>query len=132
MINPSKGRDRVYSNQCECLRIIHLCIYSQIFSSCNCSHSGRFSLKCCWKTVFSPMIARRLCSPLLCRKFSTSLHTAMPLNLKSVYPAENPEFSFASRRSTVHSTQGIVSCTQPLAARCGIKILDAGGNATVS
>ncbi|PMD44350.1 putative gamma-glutamyltransferase ywrD [Hyaloscypha variabilis F] len=53
----------------------------------------------------------------------------MPLNLRSVYPVDNPDFVFASRRSTVHSTQGMVSCTQPLAARCGIKILDAGGNA---
>ncbi|TVY80490.1 Glutathione hydrolase-like proenzyme [Lachnellula suecica] len=54
----------------------------------------------------------------------------MPLNLDSVYPAEDPEFqSFPSRRSVVHSTQGMIACTQPLAARCGLKILDAGGNA---
>jgi gamma-glutamyltranspeptidase / glutathione hydrolase len=61
------------------------------------------------------------------------LHKAMPLNFKSVYPAEEPEFlSFPSRRSVVHSTQGMIACTQPLAARCGLKILDAGGNAAVS
>ena len=57
----------------------------------------------------------------------------MPLNRYSVYPAVDPEFAnFPSRRSVVHSTQGIVSCTQPLAARCGLKILDLGGNAAVS
>lgn len=32
----------------------------------------------------------------------------------------------------MHSTKGIVACTQPLAAKCGIEILDAGGNAAVS
>jgi hypothetical protein len=37
-----------------------------------------------------------------------------------------------SRRSVVHSTKGIVACTQPLAAKCGIDILNAGGNAAVS
>jgi gamma-glutamyltranspeptidase / glutathione hydrolase len=26
----------------------------------------------------------------------------------------------------------MIACTQPLAARCGLKILDAGGNAAVS
>jgi gamma-glutamyltranspeptidase/glutathione hydrolase len=57
----------------------------------------------------------------------------MPLNANSVYPASVPEFlSFPSRRSVVHSTEGMVACTQPLAARCGLKILDAGGNAAVS
>jgi len=40
--------------------------------------------------------------------------------------------SFPSRRSVVHSTEGIVACTQPLAARCGLKVLAAGGNAAVS
>lgn len=56
----------------------------------------------------------------------------MPLNLNSVYPAEDPEFqSFPSRRSVVHSTEGMIACTQPLAARCGLQVLDAGGNAAV-
>lgn len=56
----------------------------------------------------------------------------MPLNLASVYPATDPEFqSFPSRRSVVHSTEGMIACTQPLAARCGLKVLDAGGNAAV-
>ena len=36
---------------------------------------------------------------------------------------------FPSRRSTVHSTKGIVSCSQPLASRAGIRILQKGGNA---
>ncbi|KAL3424593.1 gamma-glutamyltranspeptidase [Phlyctema vagabunda] len=54
----------------------------------------------------------------------------MPLNVNSVFAATDPEFSsFPSRRSVVHSTEGIVACTQPLAAKCGLKILDAGGNA---
>ncbi|KAJ5854669.1 hypothetical protein N7534_007212 [Penicillium rubens] len=37
----------------------------------------------------------------------------MPLNSKSVYCRPNPDFlPFASRRSVVHSTNGIVTCTQ--------------------
>ncbi|KAJ5215169.1 uncharacterized protein N7469_011660 [Penicillium citrinum] len=36
---------------------------------------------------------------------------------------------FPSRRSTVHSTNGMVSCTQPLASTAGQKILMEGGNA---
>jgi len=40
-----------------------------------------------------------------------------------------PPFArFASRRSTVHSTEGIVACTQPLAAQCGLDVLRRGGN----
>lgn len=57
----------------------------------------------------------------------------MPLPTKDLFPGETPIFAkFGSRRSVVHSTKGIVSCTQPLAAKCGIRILDAGGNAAVS
>ena len=37
-----------------------------------------------------------------------------------------------TRRSAVYSTKGMVCCTQPLAARAGIKILEMGGNAAVS
>jgi len=56
----------------------------------------------------------------------------MPLNREAIYPAIDEEFQyFSSRRSVVHSTEGIVACTQPLAARCGLKVLDAGGNAAV-
>ncbi|KAI9671937.1 MAG: hypothetical protein M1817_002332 [Caeruleum heppii] len=55
----------------------------------------------------------------------------MPLNnARAIYPAVNPEFvSFPSRRSVVHSTNGMVACTQPLAAQAGVKILHQGGNA---
>lgn len=54
----------------------------------------------------------------------------MPLNANAIYPATEPAFvQFASRRSVVHSTEGIVACTQPLAARCGLRILQQGGNA---
>ncbi|KAM0125746.1 hypothetical protein ACHAP3_009622 [Botrytis cinerea] len=54
----------------------------------------------------------------------------MPVNLNSVFPAADPEFvTFPSRRSVVHSTDGLIACTQPLAAKCGLKVLEAGGNA---
>lgn len=54
---------------------------------------------------------------------------AMPLTIPSVFPpGSDPLMKFPSRRSVVHSTKGIVACTQPLAAKCGIEILDAGGN----
>lgn len=57
----------------------------------------------------------------------------MPLTTPSVYPPPSGEFmKWPSRRSVVHSTKGIVACTQPLAAKCGIDILNAGGNAAVS
>lgn len=58
--------------------------------------------------------------------------TIMPLNAKHIYPASDPDFSsFPSRRSVVHSTNGIVACTQPLAAEAGQRILKQGGNAAV-
>ncbi|KAJ6155831.1 gamma-glutamyltranspeptidase [Penicillium chermesinum] len=38
---------------------------------------------------------------------------------------------FKSRRSVVHSTNGMVACTQPLAAEAGQKILRMGGNAAM-
>lgn len=54
----------------------------------------------------------------------------MPLNAFAIYPSSDPEFiSFPSRRSVVHSANGIVACTQPLAAQAGQRILRAGGNA---
>lgn len=56
----------------------------------------------------------------------------MPLNREAIYPATAGDSQpFHSRRSVVHSTEGIVACTQPLAARCGLKVLAAGGNAAV-
>ncbi|KAK2739845.1 hypothetical protein FQN57_006421 [Myotisia sp. PD_48] len=42
---------------------------------------------------------------------------------------EMPFSPFASRRSVVHSTNGMVACTQPLAAAAGQKVLREGGNA---
>ena len=57
----------------------------------------------------------------------------MPLTTPSVFPPASDAFAkFASRRSVVHSTKGIVACSQSLAAKCGIEILDAGGNCVVS
>ncbi len=54
----------------------------------------------------------------------------MPLNAAAIYPSSDPEFiSFPSRRSVVHSTKGIVACTQPLAAEAGQRVLRNGGNA---
>jgi Gamma-glutamyltransferase len=54
----------------------------------------------------------------------------MPLNAKAVYAKAHADLApFASRRSTVHSRNGIVSCTQPLAAAAGQRILSQGGNA---
>ncbi|KAF6811714.1 gamma-glutamyltranspeptidase [Colletotrichum sojae] len=54
----------------------------------------------------------------------------MPLTSSALHSANSLEFTkFPSRRSVVHSTKGIVSCTQPLAAKCGLEILQAGGNA---
>jgi gamma-glutamyltranspeptidase len=46
--------------------------------------------------------------------------------------AEDVNFQyFPSRRSVVHSTNGIVSCTEPLACEAGVRILKQGGNAAV-
>ena len=54
----------------------------------------------------------------------------MPLNAQAIFPSSDPQFiSFPSRRSVVHSTKGIVACTQPLAAEAGQRILRDGGNA---
>jgi gamma-glutamyltranspeptidase / glutathione hydrolase len=51
----------------------------------------------------------------------------------AIYPATTPQFILhPSRRSVVHSTKGIVACTQPLAAEAGQRILKQGGNAAVS
>jgi hypothetical protein len=78
-------------------------------------------------------MARRVTHLCIGTKTSSRIFHTMPLNLNSIYPATDPEFqSFPSRRSVVHSTEGIIACTQPLAARCGLKVLDAGGNAAVS
>ena len=58
---------------------------------------------------------------------------AQPPYIDPVFPPPSADFmKFASRRSVVHSTKGMVACTQPLAAKCGIDILNAGGNAAAS
>lgn len=36
---------------------------------------------------------------------------------------------FASRRSVVYGTKGVVACSQPLACEAGLEILRKGGNA---
>ena len=70
--------------------------------------------------------------PLFLPLSSLSAPSKMPLNAKSIYPREEPEFAqFPSRRSVVHSTKGIVACSQPLAAEAGQRILKQGGNAAV-
>ncbi|KAH8701890.1 gamma-glutamyltranspeptidase [Talaromyces proteolyticus] len=54
----------------------------------------------------------------------------MTLQANAIYPRPDQSFiNFPSRRSTVHSTNGIVACTQPLAAAAGQRILIEGGNA---
>ncbi|KAM5350234.1 hypothetical protein ACJ41O_006739 [Fusarium nematophilum] len=54
----------------------------------------------------------------------------MPLPTSSIYEPPSAQLDkFASRRSVVHSTEGIVAAPQPLAANCGLEILRAGGNA---
>ncbi len=57
----------------------------------------------------------------------------MPLTSHDTFQYPSADFvKFPSRRSVVHSTEGIVACTQPLAAKCGLDVLRAGGNAAVS
>ncbi|KAF3491747.1 uncharacterized protein GIQ15_01264 [Arthroderma uncinatum] len=53
----------------------------------------------------------------------------MPVTASDVHSASSPFAAFPSRRSVVHSTNGIVVCTQPLAAEAGQRILRQGGNA---
>ena len=52
-----------------------------------------------------------------------------PATADSEYPDVDSITPYGSRRSVVHSTKGIVSASQPLAARCGQIILEKGGNA---
>lgn len=54
----------------------------------------------------------------------------VPLHLGASHLAASPTFvKHASRRSSVLGTQGMVACSQPLAASAGTQILEAGGNA---
>ncbi|KAJ9646952.1 hypothetical protein H2204_000644 [Knufia peltigerae] len=56
--------------------------------------------------------------------------TTQSFKAEAVFPSTSPPFvQFASRRSVVHSTKGMVACTQPLAAEAGQRILKMGGNA---
>ncbi|KIW69194.1 gamma-glutamyltransferase [Phialophora macrospora] len=56
--------------------------------------------------------------------------TGQDMKVTAVYPGNTRQFiQFPSRRSVVHSTKGIVACTQPLAAEAGQRILKQGGNA---
>ncbi|OAP65363.1 gamma-glutamyltransferase [Fonsecaea erecta] len=56
--------------------------------------------------------------------------TGKDMKAEAVFPGNTPMFmKFPSRRSVVHSTQGMVACTQPLAAEAGQRILKMGGNA---
>jgi hypothetical protein len=57
---------------------------------------------------------------------------ARDMKAAAVFPAEETMFMRTpSRRSVVHSTKGMVACTQPLAAEAGQRILKMGGNAAV-
>ncbi|KAK9461908.1 nucleophile aminohydrolase [Lipomyces oligophaga] len=62
------------------------------------------------------------------RCFRSPLDFRMSLD-QQYLEIETPKYEFSSRRSVVHSTKGIVSCTQPMAAQAGLKILRMGGNA---
>lgn len=58
--------------------------------------------------------------------------TEKTFRAEAIYPIGDPPFTqFPSRRSVVHSTKGMVACTQPLASEAGQRILKMGGNAAV-
>ena len=64
------------------------------------------------------------------RSFKMS-KTSMKKQAMNSNPQNQPA-AFSSRRSVVHSINGMVACTQPLAAEAGHRILRQGGNAAVS
>ncbi|KAK4704402.1 gamma-glutamyltranspeptidase / glutathione hydrolase, partial [Phenoliferia sp. Uapishka_3] len=55
--------------------------------------------------------------------------TARLPHLHDTLPEKTPFAPFASRRSVVYATKGMVACSQPLAAQAGLEILKLGGNA---
>lgn len=93
-------------------------------------HKGAISLSisCSFKPGLKPFSSRSVFP-------STSFRVApstMPFTAQSIYPTDEAPFvQFPSRRSVVHSTKGIVACSQPLAAEAGQRILKQGGNAAV-
>ncbi|ETS83217.1 hypothetical protein PFICI_05093 [Pestalotiopsis fici W106-1] len=49
---------------------------------------------------------------------------------RAIFPDDNNHYvRYPSRRSVVHGTNGLVACTQPLAAEVGQRVLKMGGNA---
>ena len=56
---------------------------------------------------------------------------ADPVTERITAGMDDPYRVFPSRRSVVQSANGIVACSQPLAAQAGLKILRDGGNAAV-
>ena len=90
------------------------------------------SLQLAFQCLFSELLSFGVADNLNAKLFFLRYEfiVTMPLNACAIYPSLDPEFiSFPSRRSVVHSTNGIVACTQPLAARAGQTILQNGGNA---
>jgi len=51
------------------------------------------------------------------------------IDWNKVNKPELPLQPYASRRSIVYGTKGVVACSQPLAAEAGLEILRKGGNA---
>ncbi|KAK6514859.1 hypothetical protein TWF506_007221 [Arthrobotrys conoides] len=87
-----------------------------------------------WKVIsfkFKVRLARTTSTTLLLQHRCGISTMSNGLDKNDVYPAATASelFKFTSRRSVVHSTKGVVSCTSPLASQAGIKILERGGNA---
>lgn len=111
------------------------------FNCCNLPLCGFSSdLKFCYKSTiaqtsshFSPSLQLKRASRTMSANGTNGANGAegvASLNASNIHP--DPKFMyFPSRRSTVHSTKGIVSSTQPLASQCGVRILREGGNAAV-
>jgi gamma-glutamyltranspeptidase / glutathione hydrolase len=59
----------------------------------------------------------------------TQLKYPTPIDWDKVNSGETTFAPFASRRSVVYGTKGVVASSQPLATQVGIEILNAGGNA---